>query len=62
MKHHTNKWFRQHPYEVTVGMGYKRVCKSVKKVRRNAMLNYMILLQFFCVLLRNKTTNAVSMR
>ena len=62
MKRHTNKWLRQHPMEAPIGMGYKKVCKSVKKVRRNVLLNYVILLQFFCLLLNNKTTNAVSIR
>lgn len=62
MKRHTNKWLRQHPMEAPIGMGYKKVYKGVKKVRRNPMLNCLILLQFFCLLLNNKTTNAVSSR
>lgn len=62
MKHHTNKWLRQHKFETPTGMGYKKMCKGVKKVRCNPMLNCLILLQFFCLLLNNKTTNAVSSR
>lgn len=62
MKCRTNKWLRQHKFEAPIGMSYKKVCKSVKKVRRNPLLNYVILLQFFCLLLKTKSTNAVSVR